>query len=195
MADGIDVTPGTGATVRTIDRGANGETQVMLLDVAEAGQAERLGLPPSRLVTATSAGLTTATTAYTAGDQLGTELSFTTTARFSAGGLQVVSGVLVDKADITGAVDLFLFESTVTPAADNAANAWSDADMAKCVGVISFPQPFDSANNRVAVAVGGLPLVIQPGVTTLFGHLVTRSAHTFFGAVTDLVVRLGIIAD
>lgn len=180
-------------TIRDVDR-TGVKTQVQLLDVAQSGEAERLGLPPTKLLTGTAAGLSTGA-AYASGDQLGTEISFTGAARFSGGGLQIVSAVMLDKADVIGAVDLFLFESTVTPAADNAAHSFSDADMAKCLGVISFPQPFDLALNRLSVATGGLPLLCIPAATTLFGHPVTRSANTQFGAATDLSFRLGVIAD
>jgi hypothetical protein len=139
-------------------------------------------------ITATSAGLTTASTAYVGGDMLGTQWSFAS-AVATSGGLGVIEGlVLLDESDIIGAVDLLLFNASVTQAADNAPNSWSDADMANCVGVISLPPAYDSALNRVISWSGALP--IKLAATTLYAGFVTRSAHTFFGATTSLKARL-----
>lgn len=194
MADNTLINAGSGGdTIRDIDR-TSVKTQVVALDVAQTGDAELLGLGESRVVDATSAGLTTATTAYVTGDQLGTELSFTSIVRTGKGAV-INSAVLVDKAKVTGSVDLFLFDASVTPAADNAANSWSDADMLKCIGIVHFTDSVTSALNSVNAATN-LPIVVKPGTgTTIYGHLVTRSGHTFFGAVGDLVVRLGVLRD
>lgn len=133
-------------------------------------------------VTATAAGLTTATTAYTAGDMLGSIWSFTS-AVATAGGLGYIMGALLeDDSDVIGAVDIYLFNASVTQAADNAANSWSDADAAKCVGVISLPYPYDSALNREAVWYGVAPFKVTGGATTLFACFVTRSANAVFAS-------------
>lgn len=139
-------------------------------------------------VTATSAGLTTATTAYTAGDMLGTQWSFTGAVATSGGYGYVVGAVLLDETDVIGAVDIFLFNASVTQAADNAANSWSDADMANCVGGLSLPAPFDSGLNREATWQGVVPFKLA--ATTLYAGFVTRAAHTFFGATTSLKAKL-----
>lgn len=182
------------ATIRTLDRSGI-DTEIAGLDVAQSGEAERLGLPPSKSIAVNAAGLTTAATAYTAGDVLGTELTFANCARFSGGGTQLISASITDRAKILGAVDLYIFDRASTPAADNAANSWADADMDNLVTVINFGALIASALNGAAVAVGGLPVVANPNATSLFGVLVTRSAHTFFGAATDLRVKLGVIPD
>lgn len=139
-------------------------------------------------VSATSAGLTTATTAYIAGDMLGTQWSWANAVASSGGYGWLVGAVLLDETDVVGAVDVFLFNASVTQAADNAANSWSDADMANCVGVVPLAFPYDSALNRVAVWQGALPFKLA--ATTLYGGLVTRSGHTFFGATTSLKLKL-----
>lgn len=180
-------------TIRTVDR-SGPKTQVFLHDVSQSGDAELLGLGDSREVIATSAGLTTSVTAYTAGDVAGTELSFAGVVRTGKGGI-IQSAVLSDAAKIVGAVDLFLFSAASTPAADNAANSWSDANRLLWIGTIHFTDVDSSALN-IGVQATNLPIVIKPGTgTTIFGVLVTRAAHTFFGAVTDLQVTLGVLRD
>jgi len=211
--DVLSVVPGTGATAlgKAEDAAhASGDTGVMALAVRqdtptalagtagdyaplEVGAAGALhvalvGHDTTARLAANSSGLTTATTAYTSGDVLGGELSFASAARITGGRGVIEGAVLLDKADIVGAVDLFLFRAASTPAADNAANGWADADMENLVGVVSFPYPYDSANNRAATWVGAQPY--ECAATTLFGVLITRSDHTFFTAVTDLRVTL-----
>jgi hypothetical protein len=128
----------------------------------------------------TSAGLTTATTAYTSGDMLGTQLTIAG-ASTGAGVVNYIDGiVLEDDSAVIGQVDFFLFNATVTQAADNAANSWSDADMQKCVGVISIPGPYQSALNRVSVWEGHKPF--HCAATSLFIGMVTRSANAVFAS-------------
>lgn len=137
-------------------------------------------------ITQPSAGLTIATTAYTDGDVLGTILSFTMA---SATGI-IMSAVLVDKANIVGAVDGFIFDRSVTLAADNAADSISDADALFKLGKIEFPFPTAQALNRSAhVDSLAIPYVANASSIITIA-LVTRSSHTFFGAVGDLQVRL-----
>lgn len=133
-----------------------------------------------------SAGLTTATTAYTAGDQVGTQFTVANAARESGGGGTIVGVVLVSAADIIGAFDVVFFDSSVTLASDNAAFAISDADALKVVGIAQLAGAFDIGNNRVAQQFNlAMPYVCNGG-TSLFAGLITRAGHTFFGAVTDL---------
>jgi len=140
-------------------------------------------------IAVTSAGLTIATTAYTAGDQLGTQLTFANAARASGGSGVVVGLTIVDVNDIIGPVDLVLFDSSVTLAADNAAFAVSDADALKVVQLIPTAV-FDIGSNRVSQIMGlAIPYVCNGG-TSLFGGLLTRTGHTFFAATTDLTVVL-----
>lgn len=180
-------------TIRTIDR-SSVETQVTAHDIAQSGEAELLGLGDTRIVTGTSAGLTTASTAYLTGEQLGTEITLANIVRTGKGAV-IQSAVLIDKAKVIGAVDGYVFSAATTPAADNAANAWSDADMLNLVGVIHFTDVVTSANNYAVMATN-LPLAVKPGSgTSLFLDLVTRTGHTFFGAVGDLQASLGVIRD
>lgn len=131
-------------------------------------------------VSATAAGLTTATTPYTAGDMLGTIWSFTSAVATSGGYGYIVGAQLQDDSAVIGAVDIHFFSATVTQAADNAANSWSDADSQLGEGVISLPGPYLSALNRKAVWQGALPF--KCAATTLFACFVTQSANAVFAS-------------
>lgn len=142
-----------------------------------------------------SAGLTTSTTAYAAGDQLGTEI--TAAHGGPNGALVVVTALsLVDFAKITGAIEARVFKASTTPAADNAAASWSDADEAKIVpgGRIDIPGGTVDANNSTAAIPN---LWVGPFVSNASGQffidLITRlvGGHTFFGAATDLKLNIG----
>jgi hypothetical protein len=132
-----------------------------------------------------AAGLTTSTTAYVAGDMLGTELTLTNMCVNTGGTGTIVSATLVDYAKVTGAVDCYLFSAASSPAADNAANSWADANMLTCVGILNFGTPITSALNSTAV-LNNVGLGYTCAATSLFANFVTRTGHTFFGAATDL---------
>jgi hypothetical protein len=149
--------------------------------------------PATKRIQVQSAGLTTATTAYTSGDQLGTILTFANAVRQTGATGIIQSATLLDQAAVVGAVDLYLFDRSVTLAADNAAAAFSDADMLFCLGVISFAAPIGGTGNSIATSVSGLG--IMPSGTSLFGALVTRTANAIFAAATNLAVSLHILQD
>lgn len=211
MADGVAITAGAGTTIATDDVGGV-HYQRFKLVTSEDGSTEPVGdrdLGATRALfvdprpnvtrkTATSSGLTTATTAYVLDDQLGVVLEWTDAVRATGGTGLIIGATLLDKANIVGGVDLYLFNQTVTPVGDNAAADFSDGDMANCLGVLAFPTPVraktSSASNQIAT-VPSLAMPITAAATSLFGALVTRSGHTFFGAVGDLVVSLFIQQD
>jgi hypothetical protein len=79
-----------------------------------------------------------------------------------------------------------LCRSNITLAADNAPFAISDADALNVIGLIQMAGSYDIGNNRLAQAFNlAIPYDCSGG-TTLYGALVTRSGHSFFGAHTDL---------
>jgi hypothetical protein len=151
--------------------------------------------PQAKRIQVQSAGLTTATTAYASGDQLGTILTFTNAVRQTGTTGVIQSATLLDQSQVIGAVDLFLFTQSVTLAADNAAASFSDADMLNCLGIISFPAPTAvAAVNSISTVVSGLGITCA--ATSLFGALVTRSANAVFaGGATSLAVSLHILQD
>lgn len=202
MADNVAITAGTGTTIATDEVAVNGGTVshvqfVKLVDGTADGTTGIKGTSDGLYVVShrdvlrisvASAGLTTATTSYTAGDQVGTQFTLANAAQ-TTGGTGYITGVtLVDAADIIGAYDIVFFDSTVTLAADNAAFAISDADALKIVAVVQLNGAYDIGNNRVAQAYNlSIPYTCSGG-TSLFAALITRGAHTFFGAVGNLQV-------
>jgi hypothetical protein len=224
MGDGITLqsstlaTPAAGVEVATDDCGADGHTQVFKQAISTDGSATlipataadgmlvNLGAnndvvttsTASLRPTATSAGLTTSATAYTAGDQLGTILTFSSAVAASAGGGLLVAATLLDEVKITGDVWLYLFDRSVTLAADNAAADFSDGDMAFCLGVVKFPQGDDVTSNRFAQwpTSTSPPFLLKANSgTSIYGALVTQSGHTVFTAVTNLKVALHVQPD
>ncbi len=205
----VDVTrvvPGTAATELGKAEDAahsDGDTGVLLLGVRNYGGAGSDGdysalsmsaagaarVEPSVdmvRISVTSAGLTTATTAYTAGDQVGDKFTIANAARASDGGGYIVGVTLIDESDIIGAYDVVFYDTSVTPAADNAAfSISSDADAIRTVAVVPL-STYDTGANRIAQSGPiRIPYVCNGG-TSLYALLVTRAGHTFFGATTSL---------
>lgn len=138
-------------------------------------------------------GLTTGATPYTAGDQYGAEKTLATVAGAN-NGYGVITGVSVfDDGDVVVAADLHIFSDSTTPAADNAAAAWSDADMVKLIagGVVIFPALTDFGGIRAAsVSNLWVPFRSGSGHDDLFLDLVCRGNHNQFAAADDLHVRV-----
>lgn len=133
-----------------------------------------------------SGGLTTASTGYTAGDQVGTQFTIAGAARAAGGGGTIVGVMLISAADVIGAFDVVFTDSSVTLASDNAAYAISDADSLNIVGLVQLAGAYDLGNNRIAQAFNlSVPYVCSGG-TSLYAGLITRAGHTFFAATTDL---------
>src|SRR5688572_16511806 len=105
MADDVNITAGSGTAIATDDCSSRHVQLVKLAYSADGtathGQLDANGLlvnpgPQTFRIEVNSAGLTTASTTYTAGDQEGTELTFANAARVSGQGGVVVSAVLED---------------------------------------------------------------------------------------------------
>lgn len=140
-----------------------------------------------------SSGLTTATTAYTAGDVLGAGWTIPNAAKASAGSGRIIGCTLLDYADIVTSVILYFFQGSVTFGTDNAAPSISDADSLKCVGT----QPLNLVDLG-GVRMGSVDSISLPYVldgTDLYVYATTTVAHTFFGAVTDLRLRVALTRD
>lgn len=203
------VTPSSDPTV-LVDSGSTGKMQVAKLAYSAAGsesivQANALGLltnggAQTFRIEVNSAGLTTASTTYTAGDQLGTELTFADAARASGQGGIITDAVLLDKPKVLSGtpadVDLYIFTSSVTGASDNAAFDDSDTDMGERVARIRFSLgDWDSQSSNATNERHNLGIGYTCDATSLFGILVSRTNHNFFGAVTDLRVALTVVRD
>lgn len=212
------VNDGSGIDV-LVDDGATGDMQIVKLALSAAGSETMATLDANGLlvvgaagglvvnpgaqtfrIEVNSAGLTTASTTYTAGDQEGTELTFANAARVSGQGGVVVSAVLLDKPKVLSGtpaeIDLLLFSSSVTGASDNAAFDDSDTDMGEYVGRVKWyaadwvSSASNATNERHNLAIGYVC-----DATSLFGILVGRTNHNFYGAVTDLRVALTVVRD
>lgn len=204
MADNVAITAGTGTAIATDEVAVNGGSSahvqyVKLVDGTGNGTDGvpggtqglwTVGRRDLQAIVVASGGLTTASTAYSAGDQVGTQFTFANAARSSGGTGTIVGCTLVSAADITGAYDVVIAKESISLASDNAAYAISDADAAKLVGVIQLPVAWDLGANRIGQAFNLAIPYLCTGGTSLYAGLITRADHTFFGAVTDLQLTL-----
>lgn len=147
-------------------------------------------------VQVTSAGLTTALTAYAALDQVGTILTFAGMAVGTGGTGSIRSISVVDETSTTSmALRAFVFRSSVTLASDNAAFSLSDAD---AEAMIDGPDggggfelgPILSYTNGSRQSKTNLDVDYDCAATSLFIALQAVSTRTFFTAVGDLKVTL-----
>jgi len=144
-----------------------------------------------------SPALTVAAT-YVTGDYVGTSvapMTFPSCARVAGGTGYITSCMLIDYAKQSIAGELWLFDGLVTPPDDSAAWTLSDADMAKCIGVIPFSTYYASALNSVSFGTSEVAIGFKCGsaVRELYGCFVTRGAPTY--ATGDLTFRLSILQD
>ena len=170
--------------------GAGTDGDYSAIAVASTGEARVMAHRDLVRIAVDSGGLTTVTTAYTAGDQVGSQFTLANAARASGGTGTIVACTLTDANDIIGAYDVAIFRASVTLASDNAAFAISDADAKNLVAIIQLSGAWDIGNNRVAQAFNlAIPYDCSGG-TSLYAGLITRYGHTFFAAVTDLQLVL-----
>lgn len=139
-------------------------------------------------ITATVAGLTTATTLYTDGDVLGTAVFSWNLGSTPA---LLTNARLINATVNLAATTLFLYDRSVTAATNNTAHSVSDADRLFCIGYIDFPYPASDALGQVAEVDSIGKMVKANASNTIYGILVTRSTHTVhFGAATDITIGL-----
>lgn len=150
-------------------------------------------LQPAQVVV-TASGLTTSITAYTAGDMLGAELTVTSAAG-SSGGKGVLTSIMGQNSstNTTGALDMRFFNAASTPAADNAANSWSDANSRLQVIQYQLAAPIASALNQ-SITAGNLWLdFLTAGSANLFLNVIAIGAPAVFSAATDLQYTLNFL--
>lgn len=196
MANNVPITAGSGTPIAADDISSVWYQRVKLVDGTEdsttaiPGDANGLFVKARQVGTMAfiqPAATTTAATPFAVGDVVGTEISFTN-AVLASGGFGVVEGATIVSDSATtpmGAMDLYLFTSASTPAADNAANSWSDANMLLCRGIVRFPAPDISALNTIAHWTGAIPF--NCAATTLFGVMVTRAVWTPVATAAPIV--------
>lgn len=148
----------------------------------------------TRLITVTPTVSTSP--AYTSGDEVGGLLTFTSILPDAVIGGQIVSATIVDKAGQNAALDLFIYDRSITVASDNAATSVSDADSLFCLGVISFSAGNYASPGSNSVAVrSGVGIAVKANASGhLYGHLVTRGTPTY-ASTSDIQVTLAVKAD
>lgn len=211
MADNVLVDNGAGTdyTVSTdeVDMGG-GTAQVQYFKLADGTQGSSVAITATSdgsmntesrrdilFAQITSGSLTTATTAYTAGDQVGSIFTITSAARATGGTGRILAVTLHDETDIIGPYDVVFFRSSVTLASDNAAFAISDSDANLACGIVQLAGAYDIGNNRIAQAQNLYIPYACTGGTSLFAALICRAGHTFFGATTSLKLDVWLERD
>ena len=124
---------------------------------------------------------TNTTSAYAAGDLIGSKLTFSSCARVAAGSGVILNAVLsdLDAEDIE--TDLVLFDSDpdATTFTDNSAFDPHDNNLLDIIGVVTFDDYSDFNDSSVAVENNlGIAFNLTTG-TALYGALVTRGAPTY----------------
>lgn len=140
------------------------------------------------------------TTAYASADVIGpvtTPASMTFGVDCNSG--RIRSAVLIDGACVATKLDadLFIFDTDLTPDADNAAFTPTDAELATCIGTLTFAAASakigdatsGAGGNVITVATGDLPFATVN--RKLYGVLIARSAYAPVSAQT-FQIRLGI---
>jgi hypothetical protein len=125
---------------------------------------------------------------YVTGDFVGTSatpITFANAVRTSGGSATLRSVTISDPAASTAAaLELWLFNATVTPPNDSAAWNLADPSGLLCVGVVSIPTTAQFLSSATGVMhVGGLGLQYHCAATSLFGALVTRGSPTYTGTL------------
>lgn len=204
MADNITVTAGSfSADVATDDVSSVHYQKMKIAD----GTADSSTMVPggarglytvthqeSYELSAASSGLTTASTAYTAGDQVGAQFSLSNASTVS-GGIVWITGVrLFDKADIIGAYEVMFAGSSMTVASDNAVFSLDDTNGELVKWVVPCAQAYDLGTCHMAQAAN-LALPVKLSATTLYATLRCSVGHTFFGATSDLVLYVNVSID
>jgi len=131
--------------------------------------------------------------AYSAADQLGDEMVIDIGVADDAihSALRLTSVVVIDDANQDDAMDILFFDRSVTPAADNAAGAFSDADLLFCLGGVKIVagEYVSLAANSVATHIPTVPLTLKGqtggGDAKIYAYAITRGTPTYV-ATDDL---------
>jgi len=206
----VAITAGSGTNIDTVLMGGTDHRQVIVVGdpnttagVAPVDATIGLSVAPRRDVVAvatTLSGLTTATTAYAAGDRVGGSVfTWANVALRNAGAGSIIGATAASQAAMVG-LSLYLF--TVAPtvsAADNAtwtvtSGSPSGFTLANAIGVVSFGSTRAGASGgMIASATTGvyLPYVCAASSTSIFGVVQATGPSTAFPAsATDLVITL-----
>ncbi len=185
-----------------IFEGAPDVAQAVMPHILQAGSARPQSLEAPGPVAgpliarATATPEITASSAYASGNAVGALLTFAGMARADGQGGVLQTAILRDKAGQNVPYDLFLFDAAPAAPTDKSAVALADADLAKCIGVVSFAGVVlgASAGKGIFTAAGlALGYKLDAG-TALYGILVTRGTPTY-GGTSDVTVDLIVLPD
>lgn len=217
MADGVDITPGSGLKVSTDEVTLGGVPQhvqrTKMMDGTDGGTefipgsaAKGLYVDPHPASKRIRVQPTISTSVYGNGDVIGAEMTFAAAARVTGGSGVIQSATLVDRDKENALIELWIFDRSVTSfGSDNAVAAPTETDLDKLIGVIIFDNrttygPSDyielnttSGGSSIAQKLNvGLPFVAN--ATDLFAQMIVRGTPTYT-ATSDLAVILGILQD
>ena len=135
-----------------------------------------------------------AAAAYSIGDQVGTLQNFAGS-RFETelSGSNLKSVTVMDESGTKPELDLLFFQEAPTvTSVDNGAVSVSDAEMDKCLGVVTIlaSDYMDLASNAVASAATDLVFTTKDGATAIYVLAVTQSAVTL--TASGLKLKLGL---
>ncbi|UYN96568.1 MAG: hypothetical protein KIT25_06445 [Enhydrobacter sp.] len=171
-----------------------------VLDADGVAQPQSAGSPgavagPGNLRAAATPTVTSGS-AYASGNAVGALLTFAGMARVAAQGGVLQTAIIRDKAGQNVPYDLLLFDAAPTAPTDKTAVALSDADLAKCIGVVPFAGiVLGAASSKGVLTAPGLGLAYKLGAgTSLYGILVTRGTPTF-ASTSDISVELIALPD
>lgn len=181
--------------VRNHFTGSNTDGDYAAISVGPFGDLNTLRRADLAKLSNTSANLTVATTNYTTGDQTGSIFVLPNAARLSNGGGTIVGVTLIDSSDVIGAMDVVVFDSNVTLAADNATFSISDPDANKIIALIPLAGATDIGNNRIAQSFNLAVPYVCSGGNTLYAALITRSNNSFYSNSGNTSLLLNVYVE
>ena len=163
--------------VRNHFGGSTSDGDYAAISVSSNGDLHTVGRRDLVKSANTVTGLTTSSTNYSAGDQLGNLITVPLAARVSGGSGTIVGVVLADQSDVIGAVDVVFFDTTsVTLAGNNNAFSINTTDVLEVVGIAQLGNALDIGATRVAQLYNiAIPYTLSTG-TSLGAALMTRSS-------------------
>ncbi len=175
--------------VRNHNSGSTVDGDYSAISVDSTGNMNTLSRRDLQRISVAVSG--TSTTAYIAGDQVGTLCTLANASRISGGNGTIVGVSLQGYNDAMGSFDVVFFDNaTVTLAGDNNPFSLSaDADILESVVVIPLAGSYDLGLSRIAQAYNLAVPYYCSGGTSLYATLITRNGFTnASGEVLQLVV-------
>lgn len=183
---------GTSATKAITVQGA--ATGVSLPAVLTASSAA-IGQVGGKTTTVDFTPTITASSAYTAGYEVGGLLTFSNA--LSSAGTGILQSITIKiKSQHSEGFKLYLFKANPSSSTwtDKTAPSINAADLPSLVGMYPLTVSDNGLGSMSIYNLDGIGKVLNPGATTLYGVLVTTSTPTF-SSTTDLTVSIGVLQD